>query len=81
MRAARSFGVRDGHDIVFVSHTGEICPAGFLPLVAGKVRTDRLADVYGNARASDPLCTHEPDAVSRTTSRTGAVQCVIEYTT
>jgi MoaA/NifB/PqqE/SkfB family radical SAM enzyme len=42
----RSFGIRDGHGIVFVSHTGEICPAGFLPLVAGNVRHDHLVMVY-----------------------------------
>lgn len=47
--AYRGFGVRDGHGIVFVSHTGDICPAGFLPLAVGNVRTDRLADVYRNA--------------------------------
>lgn len=45
----RGFGIRDGHGIVFVSHTGDICPAGFLPLTAGNVRTDRLVDVYRNA--------------------------------
>lgn len=45
-RTARSFGVRDGHGIMFVSHLGEICPAGFLPLSAGNVRTDHLVDVY-----------------------------------
>ncbi|KAB8140264.1 TIGR04053 family radical SAM/SPASM domain-containing protein [Chloroflexia bacterium SDU3-3] len=44
--AYRSLRVRDGHGIMFVSHTGEICPAGFLPLPAGNVRTDTLADVY-----------------------------------
>jgi radical SAM protein with 4Fe4S-binding SPASM domain len=33
---------------VFVSHTGAICPAGFLPLVAGNVRTDHLVEVYRN---------------------------------
>lgn len=47
--AYRSFGIRDGHGIVFVSHTGDICPAGFLPLAAGNVRRDRIADVYRNA--------------------------------
>jgi len=46
----RGFGIRDGHGIVFVSCTGEICPAGFLPLAAGNVRKDRLAQVY---QASD----------------------------
>ena len=44
--AYRGFGIRDGHGIVFVSHTGDICPAGFLPLVAGNVRKDRIAEVY-----------------------------------
>ncbi len=42
----RSFGIRDGHGIVFISHTGDICPAGFLPLVTGNVRTDRLVNIY-----------------------------------
>lgn len=46
---ARSFGIRDGHGIMFVSHTGDICPAGFLPIGAGNVRTDRLVDVYRDA--------------------------------
>lgn len=44
--AYRGFGIRDGHGIMFVSHTGDICPAGFLPLVVGNVRKDRVADVY-----------------------------------
>jgi len=47
--AYRSFGIRDGHGIVFVSNTGDICPAGFLPLAAGNVRQDRLADIYRNS--------------------------------
>ncbi|HLK12164.1 MAG TPA: TIGR04053 family radical SAM/SPASM domain-containing protein [Candidatus Binatia bacterium] len=38
--------VTDGRGIVFVSHTGAIQPSGFLPLVAGNVRWDRLAAVY-----------------------------------
>jgi AdoMet-dependent heme synthase len=44
----RGFGVRDGNGILFVSHTGEISPSGFLPLSAGNVRTDDLVDVYRN---------------------------------
>ena len=32
-QVARGFGIRDGNGIVFVSSTGEICPAGFLPQV------------------------------------------------
>jgi len=54
----RGFGIRDGHGIVFVSHTGDICPAGFLPLTAGNVRTDRLADVYRSATLFRAL--HDP---------------------
>jgi radical SAM protein len=56
--AFRSFGIRDGHGIVFVSHTGEICPAGFLPLTVGNVREDRLAGVYRDAPAFRSL--HDP---------------------
>jgi radical SAM protein len=43
------FGVRDGHGIVFVSNTGDIYPAGFLPLTVGNVRVNQVADVYRNA--------------------------------
>jgi radical SAM protein len=54
----RSFGIRDGHGIVFVSHTGEICPAGFLPLVTGNVRQDSLVDIYRDAPVFRSL--HDP---------------------
>lgn len=54
----RSFGIRDGNGIVFVSHTGEICPAGFLPLVAGNVRQDHLVTVYREAPLFEQL--HDP---------------------
>jgi len=40
------FGIRDGHGIMFVSNTGDIYPAGFLPLTLGNVRQDRLAETY-----------------------------------
>jgi AdoMet-dependent heme synthase len=39
-------GIRDGNGIVFVSHTGEICPSGFLEIPAGNVRRDDIVDVY-----------------------------------
>ncbi len=42
-------GVNDGKGFVFVSHVGEICPSGFLPLAAGNVRTNELLDVYRNS--------------------------------
>ena len=39
-------GINDGKGMVFVSHTGNIQPGGFLPLTAGNVRQDELLDVY-----------------------------------
>lgn len=56
--AYRGFGIRDGHGIMFVSSIGDICPAGFLPLVVGNVRKDRVADVYRNAPVFKSL--HDP---------------------
>ncbi len=41
-------GVRDGRGIMFVSHTGEIYPAGFLPLVCGTFPQDSIVNVYQN---------------------------------
>jgi radical SAM protein with 4Fe4S-binding SPASM domain len=45
----RQIGINDGKGLVFVSHTGDICPSGFLPLAAGNVRRDSLAEVYRTA--------------------------------
>lgn len=45
----RGFGIRDGHGIMFVSSTGDIYPSGFLPVTAGNIRNNRIADVYRNA--------------------------------
>ena len=36
----------DGKGFVFISHTGEIQPSGFLPLTCGNVRTDNLLAIY-----------------------------------
>lgn len=44
----RAKGVNDGDGFLFVSHTGEIYPSGFLPLSAGNVRRDDLVAVYRN---------------------------------
>jgi len=42
----RQAGINDGKGFVFVSHTGEIYPSGFLPLASGNVRRHSLATVY-----------------------------------
>lgn len=54
------FTIRDGHGIVFVSNTGDICPAGFLPLVAGNVKRDNLVSVYRDAPLFRQL--HDPNS-------------------
>ena len=38
--------IGDGKGFVFVSHTGEICPSGFLPYVVGNIRRDDLLETY-----------------------------------
>ncbi len=38
--------VNDGDGFMFISHTGEIFPSGFLPKKAGNVRDDDLVEVY-----------------------------------
>jgi len=42
----RTSGVSDGRGFVFISHTGEIYPSGFLPVSAGNVLEDSLVSVY-----------------------------------
>jgi radical SAM protein len=39
-------GLNDGKGFVFISHTGEVFPSGFLPLTAGNVRNQPLATIY-----------------------------------
>ncbi len=41
--------VGEGRGVVFVSHTGEVSPSGFLPLVAGNVRDRPLTAIYREA--------------------------------
>jgi radical SAM protein len=54
----RQAGINDGKGFVFISHTGEIYPSGFLPIAAGNVRRDSLVNVYRNSslflRLRDP---------------------------
>ena len=39
-------GVNDGRGVVFISHTGDVQPSGFLNLVGGNIRSQSLADIY-----------------------------------
>ncbi|MBN8524134.1 MAG: radical SAM protein [Planctomycetes bacterium] len=58
----RGQGVNDGNGFVFVSHIGDICPSGFLPLACGNVRHDDLATVYRDHQTFRRLRT--PDKLS-----------------
>jgi len=48
---AQTKGTRDGRGIVFVSSTGDVTPAGFLPIALGNVRERSLVEIYRD----DPL--------------------------
>ena len=42
-------GLNDGKGFVFISHTGEVYPSGFLPISGGNVRQRALGDIYRNS--------------------------------
>lgn len=39
-------GLNDGKGFIFISHKGEVFPSGFLPLSAGSIREQKLAEIY-----------------------------------
>lgn len=39
-------GVNDGKGFCFISHIGDVCPSGFLPVPAGNVRQQSVVDIY-----------------------------------
>jgi radical SAM protein with 4Fe4S-binding SPASM domain len=41
--------VNDGKGFMFISHTGNVYPSGFLPIHAGNIRETPLAEIYRNA--------------------------------
>ena len=43
---AQTKGTRDGRGIVFVSSTGDVYPAGFLPIVLGNVKERNIVELY-----------------------------------
>lgn len=53
---AMSFGIRDGNGVIFVSHLGEVYPAGFLPYpLLGNVKDQPLDDIYRGSEALHEL--------------------------
>jgi radical SAM protein len=39
-------GLNDGKGFVFISHTGDVFPSGFMPLSAGNIRLENLSVIY-----------------------------------
>jgi len=39
-------GVNDGNGFAFISHTGDVCPSGFLALPAGNLRKASFVEIY-----------------------------------
>lgn len=54
-------GVNDGNGFLFISHTGDIQPSGFLPITAGNVRDDDVVEVYRHATLFTDL--RSPDKI------------------
>ncbi len=52
-------GVGDGKGVMFVGHTGEIYPAGFLPVLCGRFPRDSVVEVY--QRHPTFLALRDPD--------------------
>lgn len=44
-----SKGVNDGDGCCFISHTGDVCPSGFLPITGGNIRQQSLTEIYRNS--------------------------------
>jgi len=45
----RAAGLNDGKGVMFVGHTGEIYPSGFLPILCGQYPQDSVVRVYQNS--------------------------------
>ena len=39
-------GVNDGNGFMFISHIGDVYPSGLLPVKAGNIREQPLAEIY-----------------------------------
>jgi AdoMet-dependent heme synthase len=60
-RPGHGKGVSDGRGFMFISHTGEVMPSGFLPLAAGNVRSEDPVSIYRDSPLFRQL--RDPDAL------------------
>lgn len=54
-----AMGVNDARGFAFISHIGEVCPSGFLPVAAANIRDRSFADIYRNSQLFRDL--RDPD--------------------
>jgi radical SAM protein len=52
-------GINDGKGVMFVSHTGVVYPAGFLPVMCGTFPAQNVVDIYQNSNVFRAL--RDPD--------------------
>ncbi len=45
----RARNVNDGDGFIFISHTGDVMPSGFLPIKCGNIRDADIIEIYRNA--------------------------------
>ena len=47
--------INEGKGLIFISHTGQVQPGGFLPVSAGNVRDDSVQEIYRNSELFQQL--------------------------
>jgi AdoMet-dependent heme synthase len=52
---AMTKGCLAGTGVCFISHEGEVFPCGYLPAIAGDLRTQRFADIWAHAKVFTDL--------------------------
>lgn len=48
-------GVNDGRGVMFVSHTGQVFPSGFMPIDCGRFPGQSVVDIYQNSHVMQQL--------------------------
>jgi radical SAM protein with 4Fe4S-binding SPASM domain len=44
-----------GTGVCFISHEGEVCPCGYLPVIAGDLRKQTFSDIWENSQVFHEL--------------------------
>ena len=52
---AMTKGCLAGTGVCFISHEGEVFPCGYLPAIAGDLRTQKFTDIWADAKVFNDL--------------------------